>query len=306
MVCAPWAGETFACLANGVDHSPCCRARGLPHPCLDLCAGNLTQIDFSYFSCLKHMTSYTSCLLQGYGVLASAPRRVHVSTVDTTFALVHWAPPAALAESVREYAVRWRPLATYDNEYRAAAARRQPFVLEGLRPGADYEVYVEAVNAHGPGAPSARIVFRTESEVEEREEAASLFHNVTACCVEAALSGVCMPLCSYDASMADVKALAGVCAGELHKLLRCGAGGRDHAPCCARRGVPPTCAPVCAGVLAGPVAAAVAACAPYVGNIVQCFEEGACGQPADCEQAEAKWNGINVTNFYGLLGDQRR
>lgn len=311
MVCAPWAAETFACLANGKDHSPCCRARGLPRPCLDLCSGNLTQIDFSYFNCLKHMPSYTSCLLQGYGVLPSAPQHVRVSMVDTSFALVHWAAPDILADTVREYALRWRPLSTYDNEYRAAPARRQPYVLEGLRPGVAYEVFVEAVNAHGASEPSARIVFRTESEVDQENEEASLFHNVTACCIEAALSGVCMPLCSYDASMADVKALAGVCAGELAKLLRCGAGGRDHGPCCARRGVPATCAPVCAGVLTGPLTNAVTACAPYVGNIVQCFEEGAGLLPGPVEELYAwrvgdgfttlRWepprDGSNVTRY---------
>jgi len=49
MICAPWASQTFSCLTNGMDHTPCCRARGLPPLCQTLCAGNLTQIDFSYF-----------------------------------------------------------------------------------------------------------------------------------------------------------------------------------------------------------------------------------------------------------------
>ncbi|KAK7792924.1 hypothetical protein R5R35_008001 [Gryllus longicercus] len=287
MVCAPWAADAFSCLANGLDHSPCCRSRGLPDSCLVLCTGNVTQIDFSYFNCLKHLPAYASCLLRGYGVLPSSPRRVHVSHVDSSFALVHWAPPAALADTVLDYALHWRPLSTYDNDYRVVHARRQPFVLEGLRAGADYEVYVEAVNGHGAGDPSPRVVFRTHSQVQVEQEEASLFHNATACCVAAGLSGVCMPLCSYDARMGDVKALAGVCAGELHKLLRCGAGGRDHAPCCARRGVPAACAPVCAGVLAGSLAAAIAGCAPYIGNIVQCFEEGAGLLPGPVEELHA-------------------
>jgi hypothetical protein len=109
--------------------------------------------------------------------------------------------------------------------------------------------------------------------VEEKTEEAS-FYNVTACCVEADLSDVCLPLCSYNANMSDIKALAGVCANELHKLLRCGAGGRNHGGCCSRRGVPSTCLSICSGVIVDSLIATATACIPFIGNIVQCFEEG--------------------------------
>lgn len=49
MICAPWAASAFSCLANGVDHTDCCKARGLPDLCQELCSGNVTQIDFTYF-----------------------------------------------------------------------------------------------------------------------------------------------------------------------------------------------------------------------------------------------------------------
>lgn len=49
MICAPWARQTFSCLANGVDHTACCKARGLPALCQELCSGNITQLDFNYF-----------------------------------------------------------------------------------------------------------------------------------------------------------------------------------------------------------------------------------------------------------------
>src|SRR5687767_13966249 len=41
MICAPWATETFGCLADGRDHSQCCSSRSVPTPCLELCSGNL-------------------------------------------------------------------------------------------------------------------------------------------------------------------------------------------------------------------------------------------------------------------------
>lgn len=49
MVCAPWSNITFSCLANNIDHTPCCRARGIPAACFPICAGKLTSLDFSLF-----------------------------------------------------------------------------------------------------------------------------------------------------------------------------------------------------------------------------------------------------------------
>lgn len=109
--------------------------------------------------------------------------------------------------------------------------------------------------------------------MEDKIEEASNY-NVTACCVNADLSDVCLPLCSYDASMSDIKALAGVCSGEFHKLLRCGAGGRNHGSCCSRRGVPPACLSLCSGVIVDSPLITATSCVPFIGNIVQCFEEG--------------------------------
>lgn len=67
-------------------------------------------------------------------------------------------------------------------------------------------------------------------------------------------------------------------------IAKCAAGGRDHTPCCVRRGVPSTCMSLCRGVL--PVAHtsslatgsvnsnATTDCLSYAGNILQCLEEG--------------------------------
>ncbi|KAG7312486.1 hypothetical protein JYU34_001998 [Plutella xylostella] len=269
MICAPWAGVTFGCLANGMDHTPCCRARGLPDPCLPLCSGNITTLDFNYFKCLRYISSYTNCLLQGYGVLPGPPSRLHLTNIDTEFAVVHWAAPAVLGDTVQYYNLHYRTL-TGPEEYRILEKLQSPYILEDLESNTDYEIYVEAVNEHGIGEASPRLIFRTQSQITRDEEEVSKAYNVTACCERVALTGVCMPLCAYDARMSDLRTLAPLCAQEFHKLLRCGAGGRNHEQCCARRGVPANCRGVCAGALG----AGVNTCVPYIGNIVQCFEEG--------------------------------
>ncbi|XP_013140886.1 PREDICTED: Ig-like and fibronectin type-III domain-containing protein C25G4.10 isoform X1 [Papilio polytes] len=269
MICAPWAGATFGCLANGMDHTPCCRARGLPAPCLPLCSGNITTLDFNHFKCLRYMSSYTNCLLQGYGVLPGAPTRLHLTNIDTDYAVVHWAPPAALPDTVQHYNLHYKALALED-DYTILKKVHSPYILENLESNSDYEIYVEAVNEHGVGDASPRLIFRTQSQVLEEEEISANAYNVSACCERVSLAGVCMPLCSYDAKMSDLRTLAPLCAQEFHKLLRCGAGGRNHEECCARRGVPAHCRGVCASAHAG----GVNVCVPYIGNIVQCFEEG--------------------------------
>lgn len=49
MICAPWANDSFSCMTNGIDHTPCCKARGLPVLCQQICTGNVTTIDFNFF-----------------------------------------------------------------------------------------------------------------------------------------------------------------------------------------------------------------------------------------------------------------
>jgi hypothetical protein len=49
MVCAPWANITFSCLANNIDHTPCCKNRGLPEVCLPFCDGTVKTINFNSF-----------------------------------------------------------------------------------------------------------------------------------------------------------------------------------------------------------------------------------------------------------------
>lgn len=57
---------------------------------------------------------------------------------------------------------------------------------------------------------------------------------------------------------------------QMGVLSKCAAGGRDHTPCCQRRGVPTKCLSLCRGIVPQPAVN----CLPYGGNIIQCFEEG--------------------------------
>ena len=117
-----------------------------------------------------------------------------------------------------------------------------------------------------------RIIFFKQFVINEINKVSS--YNITECCVKANLSQECLPLCSYDASVTDIGILANTCVGDFHKLLRCGAGGRDHTNCCDRRGVVSECSSLCSGVADRSVLDIAAYCTSFIGNIVLCFEEG--------------------------------
>lgn len=62
------------------------------------------------------MGEYTNCLLQGYGVLPSAPTHVHITNVESEFALLHWSPPKTLGDTVTSYNIHIRPVNSEEEE----------------------------------------------------------------------------------------------------------------------------------------------------------------------------------------------
>ncbi|XP_030373316.1 Ig-like and fibronectin type-III domain-containing protein 1 isoform X2 [Scaptodrosophila lebanonensis] len=298
MVCAPWSNITFTCLANEIDHTPCCRARGIPAACFPLCAGKLTTLDFSLFKCLRFMSEYSSCLFQGYGVLADPPSKLRTVAKTDNFVILDWNKPKRLADTVSTYHVKFRRLGVGD-DYLTVQKRLPPLILEGLEPDVYYEFYVVSINAYGKSEPSPRLITRTQPAEPAKDTTAK--YNMTTCCQASGLLPQCAPLCSYNIRLSDIERLGPACRAQMPILARCAAGGRDHTPCCSRRGVINACMPLCRGVMpptlttkspAGSTATSSAGagagistsaatsagnapdCLSYAGNILQCFEEG--------------------------------
>ncbi|XP_062560024.1 Ig-like and fibronectin type-III domain-containing protein 1 [Armigeres subalbatus] len=267
MVCAPWANITFSCLANQVDHTPCCKSRGIPDACLPFCSGTVRAINFNYFKCLQYMSDYSSCLLQGYGVLSGPPSKLKAPLIAPHFVVLEWKPPKILPDTVTSYHLHYRRLGSGE-EYAVVEKDQAPVIVEDLEAGQYYEAFVVAVNAHGKGGPSPRLVFQTKRE--SQAEVITPSYNMTACCHASGLLPQCGALCSYDVKMSDLQKLGNTCRGQIATIVRCSAGGRDHTSCCARRAVPPKCQSLCRGV----ITQSPADCLPYAGNIIQCFEEG--------------------------------
>lgn len=56
------------------------------------------------------MSDYSSCLLQGYGVLPSAPTKLRASLIASRFAILEWRQPRVLADTVKTYHLNTRKL----------------------------------------------------------------------------------------------------------------------------------------------------------------------------------------------------
>lgn len=274
MICAPWANVTFTCMADGVDHTGCCRRRGLPEACLGFCKGSQMRVDYRHFRCLEYMPFYGSCLLEHYGVLPGNPKDLAVTALSRSWAVIKWNPPSKLPETVMKYSLYWRRLGDDFEPYFAVPNVKTPYLLDRLEASTEYEVFVVAENKYGTSEGSDRVVLRTQDPVPEAPDT-STGYNETACCVSAQVKDICMPLCSYKMKLADLQYLSPLCLDEMHTLLRCGAGGRDQRPCCQRYGVRDECLSICAGEISlSKYDVTALICSRDVGAVLKCMEEG--------------------------------
>lgn len=111
-----------------------------------------------------------------------------------------------------------------DDSYAFESTLKSPYLLDNLRPGTEYEVFVIALNKYGRSRGSSRIIFTTNEperndEVEMEQEEAS-YYNETACCHQAGFPEVCLPLCNYHLKTSDVFHLGPLCID--HRTIRTG------------------------------------------------------------------------------------
>ncbi|XP_014662949.1 PREDICTED: Ig-like and fibronectin type-III domain-containing protein 2 [Priapulus caudatus] len=105
--------------------------------------------------------------------------------------------------------------------------------------------------------------------------------NFQQCCRELGIHVNCIPACSYDWWLSPSElprdVLEGCLSGDdnfnLVKLVTCAADGKNHEPCCARKGVPDSCLPFCRGAI--PVEHhRFRHCLVYYEKMATCMKEG--------------------------------
>ena len=232
------------------------------------------EFDFSHFSCLRHMSDMSACMLEGYGVLPSSPTHLRFSNANPSFVILHWDPPTANGDSVIDYEVVAQKINPSLGSVKRFPHVTSPYILESLEARSTYEVYVQATNEHGVGQPSSRLVLRTTSVRQEEEEILGERYSPSECCEAAGVSPTCRPLCTFDVTSSRVTNLTSQCGQELDRVVRCGAGGRDHLQCCRRRAVPTSCLPLCQAVHQSHTGADYLQCSQHLQQIFTCYEDG--------------------------------
>lgn len=289
IMCMRYMNTSYKCIdeiRDNTDYEQCCEEEGVSAFCKHFCSGKTSLLyDFqSQFQCLPYMSSLVSCVLERKGFVTTEPQSVSVSSVHTDWALVQWQPPKKQSETVTKYQVHYRELSEdADDFYFVELTNKSPFLVDKLRPSSRYEVFVTAVNKYGVSRGSVRVLFNTttaepEIVVDQLDQTdTSLGYNETLCCEKAGVQNACLPLCDYHLKMKDLFKLSLFCAEPktARSILRCLAGGRDHRPCCERRGIDSDCFDLCNGMITFSSRDVAAKCSKYDGKIFQCMAEGA-------------------------------
>ena len=280
---------------NARFFSDCCEERGISKFCQHFCTGKVSKSDFRHFICLHYISGFSSCLLESKGLLPSEPRSVAIASKHQDWALLKWSAPNKLGETVIKYNIHLREMdPDIDEGYSVEPALRSPFLIDGLKPGLKYEVFLTAVNNFGISRSSSRVIFKSKEpepieDIELEQSDSTAGYNETACCVRAGIPDLCTPLCSYHMKITDGLHLGALCADHrtLRTLVRCLAGGRDHRPCCERRGVDARCLDVCIGTMNESPFVIGAKCSKHSGKILQCMVEGSDTLPGIPEDLHA-------------------
>ncbi|KAF7493386.1 Ig-like and fibronectin type-III domain-containing protein 2 [Sarcoptes scabiei] len=311
IMCMKYMNTSYRCIEeirDNHDYEQCCEEEGVSGFCKHFCSGHTSLMyDFqSQFQCLPYMSSLISCVLERKGFVTTEPISVSVSSVHIDWALVQWSPPLKRSQSILKYQVHYREISEdADDFYFVETTNRSPFLIDKLRPSTRYEVFVTAVNKHGVSRGSTRILFNTTSsepdpifdQIDPNELTNS--YNETLCCEKAGVQNTCLPLCNYHLKMKDLFKLSLFCAEPktARSILRCLAGGRDHRPCCERRGIDPECFDLCNGMITFTSRDVAAKCSKYDGKIFQCMAEGADtlpGMPTSLHATNLTSNSISV------------
>ena len=281
MSCLIYANISFNCM-HLEDHEDCCQQRGMSPYCQPLCTQPSTH-NLRQNICFYYFPTFLNCYVEKYNVLSSPPVDLKLVSVHHAWALLKWSPPIKKSSSVLKYVVNWKDSKNlYEDYHLTKATSVSPFLLDNLKPGVKYEVFVNAVNKYGSSQDSVRVIFETpaipsSAEIEAKMTSSQAAYNETACCHRAGISGMCAPLCSYKVKTNEMINLGPLCIDShtISTVVRCTVGGRDHRNCCTRRGVSSRCLDLCAGHINGSSLHVAAQCANESGNIFLCVKEGA-------------------------------
>uniref|UniRef100_A0A915K9V9 Ig-like and fibronectin type-III domain-containing protein C25G4.10 n=1 Tax=Romanomermis culicivorax TaxID=13658 RepID=A0A915K9V9_ROMCU len=146
------------CLADGRDHTECCREKGVYGACLKFCDGTAEPLAMSNILCMTlDIQAIFSCYKRGYVTLPSAPTNLTVYDVDANTAYVSWTAPISNPDLVQNYSLFYGK-----NSMIELRNAKSPYRLQELQADSLYSVYVVARGDKGSSLRSATASFQTQ------------------------------------------------------------------------------------------------------------------------------------------------
>ncbi|XP_060074890.1 Ig-like and fibronectin type-III domain-containing protein 1 [Ylistrum balloti] len=159
LVCDMDFNKVLACVADGRDHSRCCKSNGVPTPCLGYCQGQALPQDTVGALCLSYVGSIVTCFSQGLMNLPSPPQQFKVVEKHARYILVSWSRPKEnCPDSECFYVLQ------YINPGGSAVKMRMNntlYNITGLSPETQYTISVTAYNRNGSSLPAPQVTVAT-------------------------------------------------------------------------------------------------------------------------------------------------
>ncbi|PIO60287.1 DB module, partial [Teladorsagia circumcincta] len=187
------------CLADGRNHTECCRRKGVQNDCLPICAGSTESLGVHSVLCLNlDLQAIYQCLREGYESHPSPPVNVSVNSVSESSAEITWAEPDSNAHLVETYTLLIRK------------------VEHGAR-------------VHNAVSPHTEIGLDPDNDMNKWVQCASEGRDHSRCCEKEDVPKECLTGCRHPFQVADV------CFHSLSKLSTCFSAPHVGTPSAVRR-----------------------------------------------------------------------
>ncbi|XP_021361576.1 Ig-like and fibronectin type-III domain-containing protein 1 [Mizuhopecten yessoensis] len=158
LVCEMDFNKVLACVADGRDHSSCCKSNGVPTKCLGYCRGQALPQDAIGALCLSYVSEFVTCFSQGLMYLPGPPQLFKVVEKHSRHIFVAWSPPKENCDADCFYVLQYTKAGGSAVRKRYTETRVN---ITDLAPETQYTISVTAHNGNGSSLPAPQITVAT-------------------------------------------------------------------------------------------------------------------------------------------------
>ncbi|CAJ0935199.1 unnamed protein product, partial [Mesorhabditis belari] len=296
------------CIADGRNHTECCKKLGVQAECLPVCAGSTEELSMNAMLCLNlDLSTIYQCMREGYETHPSPPMNVTVDQIKEKSVVISWSDPAANSHLVESFTILLKRN-LHGAEIKRFENVTSPYKIDDLEMDASYTVSVKSHSFKGTSLPSTAILFQTAPPMDQvcpigepllldsgarfrcsDNSPCPLSYTCTefddsgycclqqsetstdfhSCCSSRSLKDECLETCLYNST-----SFPETCISHLNTWVQCGSEGHDHSRCCEQSGLPKECMTGCRHPFELPEN-----CSTYTEKLRYCFATHLSRQP---------------------------